>query len=77
MNIDKKILWVNGMALMVNALVLFLGIVKAFPPSLILVTFALCLAGLVWASWKITHPSVKRNTPFRSTITGRVRSIEP
>jgi TRAP-type C4-dicarboxylate transport system permease small subunit len=74
---DTRILWANGIALGVNALVLFLGAIKVFPPVLFLTLFVLCLAGLVWASWKIAHPSVKRHTPFHSAPTERARSIKP
>ncbi len=59
----------------VIAAVLFLGTIKVFPPVLFLAMLAVCLAGLVWASWKISHPSTKRQEPFHSAPTEPVRSI--
>jgi type III secretory pathway component EscV len=75
MRISKQLVWANLLALALNAAVLFLGTIKVFPPVLFLAMLAVCLVGLVWASWKISHPSTKRQEPFHSAPTEPVRSI--
>ncbi len=76
MRISKKLVYANLSALALNAAVLFLGAIKVFSPVLSLAMLAVCLAGLVWASWKINHPSTKRQEPFHSASTEPVRRIE-
>ena len=77
MRISKTLLLINLCALLINALFLFLAMVKAFPPALPLVIFLMCLAGLVWASCKLNGLPPTRLEPFHAAVTEQQRIIDP
>ena len=70
----KLMLAVNGVTLGINGVIVWLTIVKAFPPLLGIVLFLGCLSSLVWFSCLVNGklPAKKPRQAFYSAPTEKV-----
>lgn len=68
----KIMLAVNGVTLGMNSIIVWLTIVKAFPPVLGIALFVGCLTGLVWLSCRINGLPAKK---FHAAKTEPVRRL--
>ncbi|HEU5376154.1 MAG TPA: hypothetical protein VFV38_11985 [Ktedonobacteraceae bacterium] len=50
MKVVKYLLIVNAVTLLINGIIVWLTIVRAFPPILGILIFLACMAGAVWLS---------------------------
>jgi hypothetical protein len=60
MHVGWKLVWINAIALTVNALFLLLAVLHVCPVVLPILLFAGCLAGLVWLSCRIQGKTLGR-----------------
>lgn len=52
MRLLKAMLAINGVTLVINGVIVWLTVVKAFPPVLGIALFFACLGALIWLSCK-------------------------
>lgn len=77
MRVVKLMLAINGATLVMNGVIVWLTIVKAFPPILGIAIFLACLAGAVWFSCYVNGklPKRSRSATFYSAPTERIESV--
>ncbi len=75
MRINARLIYANVIALAANTLFLLLAVFKVCSFLLSLAIFAVCLAGLVWLSYRLNRPPTK-NVPFHSAPTEKRQAID-
>lgn len=77
MKLIKPLAYINVAALTINGIMLWLMLVRNFPPILGMALFVTCLAGAVWFSCYVNGALPKRGQPtsFYSAPTEKIETI--
>ncbi len=75
MHISTRLIYANVLALAANTLFLLLAVFKVCSFLLSLAIFAVCLAGLVWLSYRLNRPP-RKHVSFHSAPTEKQQAMD-
>jgi hypothetical protein len=77
MKVAKYLLVINGITLAINGMIVWLTVIKTFPPALGILLFLAGLAGAVWFSCYVNGalPRRRHQPGFYSPPTERMKSL--